>query len=142
MNRFVLLLLSAFLLSCASSANKELDSDEQFERLYVALGMDDIMASMETIEIDNSEIILRGFSHLPQEVQDAMLAAMGTKSVIESPINREVAKEVFRTVLVGLLSAEELSIAADFYSSEAGLKIHHAIIDGENAVSEYLDSQQ
>ena len=89
MNRFVLLLLSAFLLSCASTANKELDSDEQFERLYVALGMDDIMDSLESIEIDNSEIILRGFSHLPQEVQDAMLAAMGTKSVIESPIKNK-----------------------------------------------------
>ncbi|TLU67152.1 hypothetical protein FE810_02380 [Thalassotalea litorea] len=140
MKNILIALLSLSLLSCASISSKRLDSSEQFERLYSALGMEEIIASFDVVEIDNSEIVLRSFTHLPEEIQKAMATAISQKTVLNDPVNKEEAKEVFRTVLMGLLTAEELSIAADFYSSEVGIKIHHAIIDGESAVSEYLDN--
>ncbi|MFT4939933.1 MAG: hypothetical protein ACI88A_002983 [Paraglaciecola sp.] len=141
MNKLAFLVPLFFLCSCASTTQIAPDAEREFERLYVALGMEDIIVSFDVIEVDHSEIVLRSFSHLPQAVQEAMLAAMGPKTVIDDPVDKNVAKNVFKAVLMGLLSAEQLAIAANFYSSEAGLKIHHSIIDAESAVSEYLDSE-
>ncbi len=118
----------------------DINANEQFERLYLALGLEEIISSFGPVEFMNEEVIVRSFAHLPQDVQDALKDAIEQKIILNTPPNHTAAKDVFRKVIMGLLTAEELAIVADFYSSEVGLKIHHSIIDGENAVSEYFNN--
>ena len=45
----------------------------------------------------------------------------------------------FKLKILSLLSPQELKIAADFYSTNIGLKAHRAIIEAEVAASNFLD---
>jgi len=138
MKKTLLLLMSLSLFACSSTPPK-LDANEEFERLYVALGMDEILSSFGgEINISPEKLFSETLSDLPENQKRIFIESMPSK-IMTDPINVNAAKVVFRTKLLSLLTAEELKIAADFYSSNVGLKAHRAIIEAEVAVSESLD---
>lgn len=130
--------MSLSLFACSSTPPK-LDANEEFERLYVALGMEEILSSFGgEINISPEKLFSETLSDLPENQKRIFIESMPSK-IMTDPINVNAAKVVFRTKLLSLLTAEELKIAADFYSSNVGLKAHRAIIEAEVAVSESLD---
>lgn len=138
MKKTLLLLMSLSLIACSSTPPK-LDANEEFERLYVALGMEEILSSFGgEINISPEKLFSETLSDLPENQKRIFIESMPSK-IMTDPINVNAAKVVFRTKLLSLLTAEELKIAADFYSSNVGLKAHRAIIEAEVAVSESLD---
>ncbi len=138
MKKTLLLLMSLSLFACSSTPPK-LDANEEFERLYVALGMKEILSSFGgEINISPEKLFSETLSDLPENQKRIFIESMPSK-IMTDPINVNAAKVVFRTKLLSLLTAEELKIAADFYSSNVGLKAHRAIIEAEVAVSESLD---
>ncbi len=138
MKKTLLLLMSLSLFACSSTPPK-LDANEEFERLYVALGMEEILSSFGgEINISPEKLFSETLSDLPENQKRIFIESMPSK-IMNDPINVNAAKVVFRTKLLSLLTAEELKIAADFYSSNVGLKAHRAIIEAEVAVSESLD---
>lgn len=138
MKKTLLLLMSLSLFACSSTPPK-LDANEEFERLYVALGMEEILSSFGgEINISPEKLFSETLSDLPENQKRIFIESMPSK-IMTDPINVNAAKVVFRTKLLSLLTAEELKIAADFYSSNVGLKAHRAIIEAEVAVSESLD---
>ncbi|MCO7252033.1 hypothetical protein [Pseudoalteromonas sp. Ps84H-4] len=138
MKKTLLLLMSLSLFACSSTPPK-LDANEEFERLYVALGMEEILSSFGgEINISPEKLFSETLSDLPENQKRIFIESMPSK-IMTDPINVNAAKVVFRTKLLSLLTAKELKIAADFYSSNVGLKAHRAIIEAEVAVSESLD---
>lgn len=138
MKKTLLLLMSLSLFACSSTPPK-LDANEEFERLYVALGMEEILSSFGgEINISPEKLFSETLSDLPENQKRIFIESMPSK-IMTDPINVNTAKVVFRTKLLSLLTAEELKIVADFYSSNVGLKAHRAIIEAEVAVSESLD---
>lgn len=138
MKKTLLLLMSLSLLACSSTPPK-LDANEEFERLYVALGMEEILSSFGgEINISPEKLFSETLSDLPENQKRIFIESLPSK-IMTDPINVNAAKVVFKTKLLSLLTAEELKIAADFYSSNVGLKVHRAIIEAEVAVSESLD---
>lgn len=138
MKKTLLLLMSLSLFACSSTPPK-LDANEEFERLYVALGMEEILSSFGgEINISPEKLFSETLSDLPENQKRIFIESLPSK-VMTDPINVNAAKVVFKTKLLSLLTAEELKIAADFYSSNVGLKAHRAIIEAEVAVSESLD---
>lgn len=138
MKKTLLLLMSLSLFACSSTPPK-LDANEEFERLYVALGMEEILSSFGgEINISPEKLFSETLSDLPENQKRIFIESLPSK-IMTDPINVNAAKVVFRTKLLSLLTAEELKIAADFYSSNVGLKAHRAIIEAEVAVSESLD---
>ncbi|MEZ7276133.1 hypothetical protein [Pseudoalteromonas sp. 68 DY56-GL68] len=138
MKKNLLLLMSLSLFACSSTPPK-LDANEEFERLYVALGMKEILSSFGgEINISPEKLFSETLSDLPENQKRIFIESMPSK-IMTDPINVNAAKVVFRTKLLSLLTAEELKIAADFYSSNVGLKAHRSIIEAEVAVSESLD---
>tara|TARA_Y100000588_G_scaffold360614_1_gene420668 strand:+ start:945 stop:1367 length:423 start_codon:yes stop_codon:yes gene_type:complete len=138
MKKTLLLLMSLSLFACSSTPPK-LDANEEFERLYVALGMEEILSSFGgEINISPEKLFSETLSDLPENQKRIFIESMSSK-IMTDPINVNAAKVVFRTKLLSLLTAEELKIAADFYSSNVGLKAHRAIIEAEVVVSESLD---
>ncbi|MEH6396009.1 hypothetical protein [Pseudoalteromonas sp.] len=137
MKKTLLLLMTLSLFAC--SPNPRLDANEEFERLYVALGMEEILSSFDgEINISPEKFLSEKLSDLPENQKRIFIESMPSK-IMTDPININAAKVVFKTKLLSLLTAEELKIAADFYSSNVGLKAHRAIIEAEVAVSESLD---
>lgn len=137
MNKTILLLMSLSLFACSSTP--KLDANAEFERLYVALGMEEILSSFGgEINISPEKLFSETLSDLPENQKRIFIESMPSK-IMTDPINVNAAKVVFKTKLLSLLTAEELKIAADFYSSSVGLKAHRAIIEAEVAVSESLD---
>ena len=138
MKKTLLLLMSLSLFACSSTPPK-LDANEEFERLYVALGMEEILSSFGgEINISPEKLFSETLSDLPENQKRIFIESLPSK-IMTDPINVNAAKVVFKTKLLLLLTAEELKIAADFYSSNVGLKAHRAIIEAEVAVSESLD---
>lgn len=137
MKKTVLLLVSLWLFACSSTP--KLEADAEFERLYVALGMEEILSSFDgEINISPEKLFSDILKDLPENQKLIFIESMPEK-IMTDPINVNAAKVVFKTKLLSLLTAEELKVAADFYSSNIGLKAHRAIIDAEVAVSESLD---
>ena len=129
--------MSLSLFACSSTP--KLDANAEFERLYVALGMEEILSSFGgEINISPEKLFSETLSDLPENQKRIFIESMPSK-IMTDPINVNAAKVVFKTKLLSLLTAEELKIAADFYSSNVGLKAHRAIIEAEVAVSESLD---
>jgi hypothetical protein len=137
MKKTILLLMSLSLFACSSTP--KLDANAEFERLYVALGMEEILSSFGgEINISPEKLFSETLSDLPENQKRIFIESMPSK-IMTDPININAAKVVFKTKLLSLLTAEELKVAADFYSSNIGLKAHRAIIEAEVAVSESLD---
>lgn len=138
MKKTLLLLMSLSLFACSSTPPK-LDANEEFERLYIALGMEEILSSFGgEINISPEKLFSETLSDLPENQKRIFIESLPSK-IMTDPINVNAAKVVFKTKLLSLLTAEGLKIAADFYSSNVGLKVHRAIIEAEVAVSESLD---
>lgn len=137
MKKALLLIMSLSLFACSSTP--KLDANAEFERLYNALGMEEILSSFGgEINISPEKLLSEMLSGLPENQKIIFIESMPSK-IMTDPININAAKVVFKTKLLSLLTAEELKIAADFYSSNIGLKAHRAIIEAEVAVSESLD---
>jgi hypothetical protein len=137
MKKTLLLLISLSLFACSSTP--KLDVNAEFERLYVALGMEEILSSFGgEINISPDKLFSETLSDLPENQKRVFIESMPSKMMTD-PININAAKVVFKTKLLSLLTAEELKVAADFYSSNIGLKAHRTIIEAEVAVSESLD---
>ncbi len=134
----VLLLLFIFL-ACACTSTHKIDSNVEFERLYAALKMEEILSSFGgEVNISPEKILSEILRDLPESQKRAFIESMPS-TVMADPINVNAAKIIFKSKLTSLLTAQELKIAADFYSSNIGLKAHRAIIDAEIAVSESLN---
>jgi len=137
MKKTILILMTLTLFACSSTPKP--DANIEFERLYVALGMEEILSSFGgEINISPEQLFSETLRDLPESQKRVFIESIPSK-VMTDPINVNAAKVVFKTKLLSLLTAEELKLAADFYSSDAGLKTHRAIIDAEVAVSESLD---
>ena len=137
MKKLLVALLSVSLWAC--SATPELDSNQEFERLYIALGMDDILNTFGgEINISPEKLFAETLKDMPEPQKRVFIETVPTK-VMTDPVNKHAAKMVFKAKLLSLLTAEELKEAADFYSTNSGLKIHKAIIEAEVAVSQSLD---
>ncbi|MFK3860000.1 hypothetical protein [Pseudoalteromonas rhizosphaerae] len=137
MKKTTLFLISLTLLGCSTTS--KLDANVEFERLYIALGMEEILSSFGgEINISPEKLFSETLSGWPEDQKRIFIESMPSK-VMTDPININAAKVVFKTKLLSLLTAEELKIAADFYSKNIGLKAHRAIIEAEVAVSESLD---
>ena len=121
------------------SAQSEPNAELEFERFYNALKMDEIFNGLGGIvEVDTKQILADTLKDLPESQKQLLINAMGT-SVLAQPTDMSAAKMAFKLKILSLLSPQELKIAADFYSTNIGLKAHRAIIEAEVAASNVLD---
>tara|TARA_Y100000310_G_scaffold85971_1_gene82795 strand:- start:530 stop:901 length:372 start_codon:yes stop_codon:yes gene_type:complete len=121
------------------SAQSEPNAELEFERFYNALKMDEIFNGLGGIvEVDTKQILADTLKDLPESQKQLLINAMGT-SVLAEPTDMSAAKMAFKLKILSLLSPQELKIAADFYSTNIGLKAHRAIIEAEVAASNFLD---
>jgi len=121
------------------SAQSEPNAELEFERFYNALKMDEIFNGLGGIvEVDTKQILADTLKDLPESQKQLLINAMGT-SVLAEPTDMSAAKMAFKLKILSLLSPQELKIAADFYSTNIGLKAHRAIIEAEVAASNVLD---
>ncbi|KPM83588.1 hypothetical protein [Pseudoalteromonas lipolytica] len=133
----LLILFSLPFIVC--SAQSEPNAELEFERFYNALKMDEIFNGLGGIvEIDTKQILADTLKDLPESQKQLLINAMGT-SVLAEPTDMSAAKMAFKLKILSLLSPQELKIAADFYSTNIGLKAHRAIIEAEVAASNFLD---
>ncbi|MCF2914637.1 hypothetical protein L1266_00275 [Pseudoalteromonas sp. Cn5-37] len=101
--------------------------------------MDEIFNGLGGIvEVDTKQILADTLKDLPESQKQLLINAMGT-SVLAEPTDMSAAKMAFKLKILSLLSPQELKIAADFYSTNIGLKAHRAIIEAEVAASNFLD---
>ncbi len=121
------------------SAQSEPNAELEFERFYNALKMDEIFNGLGgNVEVDTKQILADTLKDLPESQKQFLINAMGT-AVLAEPSDMSAAKMVFKLKILSLLSPQELKIAADFYSTNIGLKAHIAIIEAEVAASNVLD---
>ncbi|GGF05725.1 hypothetical protein GCM10008027_33330 [Pseudoalteromonas gelatinilytica] len=121
------------------SAQSEPNAELEFERFYNALKMDEIFNGLGgNVEVDTKQILADTLKDLPESQKQFLINAMGT-AVLAEPSDMSAAKMAFKLKILSLLSPEELKIAADFYSTNIGLKAHRAIIEAEVAASNVLD---
>jgi len=133
----LLILFSLPFIVC--SAQSEPNAELEFERFYNALKMDEIFNGLGgIIEVDTKQILADTLKDLPESQKQLLINAMGT-SVLAEPTDMSAAKMAFKLKILSLLSPQELKIAADFYSTNIGLKAHRAIIEAEVAASNFLD---
>lgn len=133
----LLILFSLPFIVC--SAQSEPNAELEFERFYNALKMDEIFNGLGGIvEVDTKQILADTLKDLPESQKQLLINAMGT-SVLAEPTDMSAAKMAFKLKILSLLSPQELKIAADFYSTNIGLKAHIAIIEAEVAASNVLD---
>ncbi|MCF2848254.1 hypothetical protein NH514_13830 [Pseudoalteromonas sp. ACER1] len=133
----LLILFSLPFIVC--SAQSEPNAELEFERYYNALKMDEIFNGLGGIvEVDTKQILADTLKDLPESQKQLLINAMGT-SVLAEPTDMSAAKMAFKLKILSLLSPQELKIAADFYSTNIGLKAHRAIIEAEVAASNVLD---
>jgi hypothetical protein len=133
----LLILFSLPFIVC--SAQSEPNAELEFERFYNALKMDEIFNGLGGIvEVDTKQILADTLKDLPESQKQLLINAMGT-SVLAEPTDMSAAKMAFKLKILSLLSPQELKIAADFYSTNIGLKAHRAIIEAEVAASNVLD---
>ena len=133
----LLILFSLPFMVC--SAQSEPNAELEFERFYNALKMDEIFNGLGGIvEVDTKQILADTLKDLPESQKQLLINAMGT-SVLAEPTDMSAAKMAFKLKILSLLSPQELKIAADFYSTNIGLKAHRAIIEAEVAASNFLD---
>ncbi|NHH88691.1 hypothetical protein [Pseudoalteromonas sp. MB47] len=133
----LLILFSLPFIVC--SAQSEPNAELEFERFYNALKMDEIFNGLGgIIEVDTKQILADTLKDLPESQKQLLINAMGT-SVLAEPTDMSAAKMAFKLKILSLLSPQELKIAADFYSTNIGLKAHRAIIEAEVAASNVLD---
>ncbi len=136
--RFCLLILFS-LPFMVCSAQSEPNAELEFERFYNALKMDEIFNGLGgNVEVDTKQILADTLKDLPESQKQFLINAMGT-AVLAEPSDMSAAKMAFKLKILSLLSPEELKIAADFYSTNIGLKAHRAIIEAEVAASNVLD---
>ena len=136
--RFCLLILFS-LPFMVCSAQSEPNAELEFERFYNALKMDEIFNGLGgNVEVDTKQILADTLKDLPESQKQLLINAMGT-SVLAEPTDMSAAKMAFKLKILSLLSPQELKIAADFYSTNIGLKAHRAIIEAEVAASNVLD---
>ncbi len=133
----LLILFSLPFIVC--SAQSEPNAELEFERFYNALKMDEIFNGLGGIvEVDTKQILADTLKDLPESQKQFLINAMGT-AVLAEPSDMSAAKMAFKLKILSLLSPQELKIAADFYSTNIGLKAHRAIIEAEVAASNVLD---
>ena len=121
------------------SAQSEPNAELEFERFYNALKMDEIFNGLGgNVEVDTKQILADTLKDLPESQKQFLINAMGT-AVLAEPSDMSAAKMAFKLKILSLLSPQELKIAADFYSTNIGLKAHRAIIEAEVAASNVLD---
>ena len=136
--RFCLLILFS-LPFMVCSAQSEPNAELEFERFYNALKMDEIFNGLGgNVEVDTKQILADTLKDLPESQKQFLINAMGT-AVLAEPSDMSAAKMAFKLKILSLLSPQELKIAADFYSTNIGLKAHRAIIEAEVAASNFLD---
>ncbi|MCO6353309.1 hypothetical protein NQS96_07385 [Pseudoalteromonas shioyasakiensis] len=136
--RFCLLILFS-LPFMVCSAQSEPNAELEFERFYNALKMDEIFNGLGgNVEVDTKQILADTLKDLPESQKQFLINAMGT-AVLAEPSDMSAAKMAFKLKILSLLSPQELKIAADFYSTNIGLKAHRAIIEAEVAASNVLD---
>lgn len=136
--RFCLLILFS-LPFIVCSAQSEPNAELEFERFYNALKMDEIFNGLGgNVEVDTKQILADTLKDLPESQKQFLINAMGT-AVLAEPSDMSAAKMAFKLKILSLLSPQELKIAADFYSTNIGLKAHRAIIEAEEAASNVLD---
>ncbi|KPM78659.1 MULTISPECIES: hypothetical protein [unclassified Pseudoalteromonas] len=134
----LLILFSLPFMVC--SAQSEPNAELEFERFYNALKMDEIFNGLGggNVEVDTKQILADTLKDLPESQKQLLINAMGT-SVLAEPTDMSAAKMAFKLKILSLLTPQELKIAADFYSTNIGLKAHRAIIEAEVAASNVLD---
>jgi hypothetical protein len=129
MRKFFLLLVCVLVSSCASiNSSDSIDIDVEFERLYSSLeieGTIDSLFGLGVTSIDSGNVVM-----IESDVK-----------VNATPSQRIIAKEMFKQVILSRLTPFELRDAADFYSTQQGLKAHKAIIDAEYAISDVLNNE-
>ncbi|NIZ07012.1 hypothetical protein [Pseudoalteromonas sp. HF66] len=136
--RFCLLILFS-LPFMVCSAQSEPNAELEFERFYNALKMDEIFNGLGgNVEVDTKQILADTLKDLPESQKQFLINAMGS-AVLAEPSDMSAAKMAFKLKILSLLSPQELKIAADFYSTNIGLKAHRAIIEAEVAASNVLD---
>ena len=136
--RFCLLILFS-LPFMVCSAQSEPNAELEFERFYNAVKMDEIFNGLGgNVEVDTKQILADTLKDLPESQKQFLINAMGT-AVLAEPSDMSAAKMAFKLKILSLLSPQELKIAADFYSTNIGLKAHRAIIEAEVAASNVLD---
>ena len=76
MKKTLLLLMSLSLFACSSTPPK-LDANEEFERLYVALGMEEILSSFGgEINISPEKLFSETLSDLPENQKRIFIESM------------------------------------------------------------------
>ncbi|WP_286258151.1 hypothetical protein [Pseudoalteromonas apostichopi] len=136
--RFCLLILFS-LPFMVCSAQSEPNAELEFERFYNALKMDEIFNGLGgNVQVDTKQILADTLKDLPESQKQFLINAMGT-AVLAEPSDMSAAKMAFKLKILSLLSPQELKIAADFYSTNIGLKAHRAIIEAKVAASNVLD---
>jgi len=133
-------LICIFALSLSACASVEYhEGNDDFERLYKALGVSEVLDALGNSGKGGKQAVIQERTVPAGQVEETILAMLAGLPVASAPIDKREAKEVFRRKIMELMSPEEIAIAADFYSTKAGIKAHKAIIEAENSVSSYLD---
>jgi len=112
--------------------------------------MDDFIAPNSAVELNVKDIF--GEDSVTVYVPDteslnesnSSIDLLGKKSetiTLNIPMDHVEAKRIYREKILERLTNEEIELGTEFYSSEAGLKIHRAIIDAENAVNDFINGE-
>ena len=94
-----LLLLLFIFLACACTSTHKIDSNVEFERLYAALKMEEILSSFEgEVNISPEKIFSEILRDLPESQKRAFIESMPLK-VMADPINVNAAKIIFKPTI-------------------------------------------
>ena len=136
------LIVSVFLLSsCAATAPP--DESASFEAMYTALATDQVLTDIDAttgpgIQLEYERAALQRGNPLDAEQKEQLKEAIKGALSKRGGIDHAAAKRAFRASVLLRLSAADMQKAAA-YSTPEGKRIHVAVIDGEKAVSEYLE---
>ena len=141
MKPFLILSLS-LLSSCAATAPP--DESASFEAMYTALSTDQVLTDIDAatgpgIQLEYEQAALQRGQPLNAEQKDRLKEEIKVALSKRGGIDHAAAKRAFRASIMSRLSAADMQRAAAFYSTPEGKRIHVAVIEGEKAVSKYLE---
>ena len=111
----VLLLLLFIFLACACTSTHKIDSNVEFERLYAALKMEEILSSFGgEVNISPEKILSEILRDLPESQKRAFIESMPS-TFMADPINVNAAKIIFKSKIVFLYKYPYLVCSSFFY---------------------------
>ena len=141
--KLALLLSLLTVASCASVTPVSTEPDP-FERIYAALGIDRILTELDertgpTIQREAEQSEEKNGTPLTPGEKQRLALSIRIALEQRGGIDHAAAKKVFHESLLTRLSDSDMAVAAAFYSTPTGKRIHVAVVEAEKAINEHLE---